>query len=182
MHLSVELNNQHQEVTRRYFIQLGAAGALAFKIHSVQAETNQSILDSAMADMSYLTAQADFGTVERGDPLPYKLPLAKRLKIGLERESWKLDVIADPNSNGGNSFSFSHLMKLADKHAVRYLKIMTCNNIGAPLGMGLWRGSLYDRLFGKQSPKRIFEEFFIMGIITMILSRCFEVRFPLEGF
>ena len=126
MPLSVELNNQHQEVTRRYFIQLGAAGALAFKIHSVQAETNQSILDSAMADMSYLTAQADFGTVERGDPLPYKLPLAKRLKIGLERESWKLDVIADPNSNskignplssnGGNSFSFSHLMKLASSN------------------------------------------------------------------
>ena len=54
MPLSVELNNQHQEVTRRYFIQLGAAGALAFKIHSVQAEANQSILDSAMADMSYL--------------------------------------------------------------------------------------------------------------------------------
>ena len=150
MPLSAELKNQHQEVTRRYFIQLGAAGALAFKIHSVQAEANQSILDSAMADMGYLTAQADFGTVERGDPLPYKLPLAKRLKIGLERESWKLDVIADPNSNskignplssnGDNSFSFSHLMKLADKHAVRYLKIMTCNNIGAPLGMGLWEG------------------------------------------
>ena len=58
MPLSVELNNQHQEVTRRYFIQLGAAGALAFKIHSVQADADQSILDSVVADMGYLTAQA----------------------------------------------------------------------------------------------------------------------------
>ena len=63
MPLSAELENQHQEVTRRYFIQLGSAGALAFKIHSVQADADQSIIDSAMADIGYLTAQADFGTV-----------------------------------------------------------------------------------------------------------------------
>ena len=73
MPLSVELNNQHQEVTRRYFIQLGAAGALAFKIHSVQAETNQSILDSAVADMGYLTAQAmtlaHWATLLKGIPI-----------------------------------------------------------------------------------------------------------------
>jgi DMSO/TMAO reductase YedYZ molybdopterin-dependent catalytic subunit len=31
-------------------------------------------------------------------------------------------------------------LKLGEKHAVRFLKIMTCNNIGAPLGMGLWEG------------------------------------------
>jgi hypothetical protein len=31
-------------------------------------------------------------------------------------------------------------MKLAGQHAVRYLKVMTCNNIGEPLGMGLWEG------------------------------------------
>jgi DMSO/TMAO reductase YedYZ molybdopterin-dependent catalytic subunit len=31
-------------------------------------------------------------------------------------------------------------MKLAEQHAVRFLKVMTCNNIGAPLGMGLWEG------------------------------------------
>ena len=32
------------------------------------------------------------------------------------------------------------LMKLAEKHAVRFLKVMTCNNIDTPLGMGLWEG------------------------------------------
>jgi DMSO/TMAO reductase YedYZ molybdopterin-dependent catalytic subunit len=32
------------------------------------------------------------------------------------------------------------LMKLAQRHAVRFLKVMTCNNGNSPLGMGLWEG------------------------------------------
>jgi DMSO/TMAO reductase YedYZ molybdopterin-dependent catalytic subunit len=31
-------------------------------------------------------------------------------------------------------------MQLAEKHAVRFLKVMTCNNGDSPLGMGLWEG------------------------------------------
>jgi hypothetical protein len=31
-------------------------------------------------------------------------------------------------------------MKLAEKHAVRFLKVMTCNNGDSPLGVGLWEG------------------------------------------
>ena len=31
-------------------------------------------------------------------------------------------------------------MKLAEKHAVRFLKVMSCNNMKNPLGMGLWEG------------------------------------------
>ena len=31
-------------------------------------------------------------------------------------------------------------MQLAKKHAVSFAKIMTCNNIGRPLGMGFWEG------------------------------------------
>ena len=66
---------------------------MAYKIHSAHADSDKSILDAATADMDYITTQDDFGTVERGDPLPYKLPLAKRLEIGLERKTWRLDVI-----------------------------------------------------------------------------------------
>ena len=65
MFLSAELKSQHLEVTRRYFLQLGVASAVAFKIHSIRADSDQSILDSATADMGYFTAQDDFGTVER---------------------------------------------------------------------------------------------------------------------
>ena len=44
MFLSAELKSQHLEVTRRYFLQLGVASAVAFKIHSIRADSDQSII------------------------------------------------------------------------------------------------------------------------------------------
>ena len=70
MSLSGELHRQHLEVTRRYFLQLGVAGVSALKVQSAWAESDQTILNEAAADMGYFTPQAEFGTVERGDPLP----------------------------------------------------------------------------------------------------------------
>lgn len=40
----------------------------------------------------------------------------------------------------GTALDFAGLMALDETHAVRYLKAITCNNIGEPLGMGLWEG------------------------------------------
>jgi DMSO/TMAO reductase YedYZ molybdopterin-dependent catalytic subunit len=103
-----------------------------------------------VAGFGYLTPQAEFGDVERGNPLPYTLPPEVRRQVGLERETWRLEVVADPASNSklerplsrelGTALDFDGLMKLAESHAVRYLKGVTCNNIGEPLGMGLWEG------------------------------------------
>jgi DMSO/TMAO reductase YedYZ molybdopterin-dependent catalytic subunit len=103
-----------------------------------------------IARLGYLTPQAEFGDVERGNPLPYTLAPEVRRQVGLERETWRLEVIADPESDSklerpmsnalGTALDFDGLMKLADKHAVRYLKGVTCNNVGEPLGMGVWEG------------------------------------------
>src|ERR1700730_17430258 len=103
-----------------------------------------------IARLGYLTPQAEFGDVERGNPLPYTLPLDVRRRVGLERETWRLEVVADPASNSkleppmscelGTALRFDGLMKLAETHAVRYLKGVTCNNIGEPVGMGVWEG------------------------------------------
>ena len=113
MTLSRELSRQHFEVTRRYFLQCGATGIAALKPLQTLADSDQTLLDKATADLGYFTAQDDFGTVERGDPLPYTLPLAKRLEVGLEKETWKLEVVSDPESNSqlGNplSVSYTHL-------------------------------------------------------------------------
>ena len=176
MSLSGELNRQHLEVTRRYFLQLGAAGAAgvaALKTPVAWAESDQTILDDATAGMEYFTLQKDFGSVECGDPLPYTLPLAKRLEVGLERKTWTLDVVPDPNSNPevtnplsrekGNPLTFDQLMKLAEKHAVRFLKIMTCNNIGAPLGMGLWEGVPLREITWATKPKANIRRVFYYG-------------------
>ena len=147
--LSADLQRQHLEVTRRYFLGMGAAGLAAIQGHSLWAG-DAEILADATEDLEYLTYAKEFGTVERGKPLPYKLPLEKRLEIGLERKTWKLEVIGDAKSNSalsnpltrakGNALDFAALMKLAEKHAVRFLKIMSCNNMSKPLGMGLWEG------------------------------------------
>jgi DMSO/TMAO reductase YedYZ molybdopterin-dependent catalytic subunit len=98
----------------------------------------------------YLTPQAEWGDVERGNPLPYTLPPERRREVGLERETWRLEVIPDPASNsvvdsplsidGGTALDFEGLQKLGQKHGVQYLKGVTCNNLGEPLGMGLWEG------------------------------------------
>ena len=98
----------------------------------------------------YLTPQAEWGDVERGNPLPYTLPPDVRREIGLERETWQLEVMADPASNSkvdaplskglGTALDFDGLLKLGREHGVRYLKGVTCNNLGEPLGMGLWEG------------------------------------------
>ena len=111
--------------------------------------------------------------MERGDPLPYKLPLAKQLEVGLERKTWTLDVVPDPNSNPemehpmsrekGNPLTFDGLMKLAEKHVVRFLKIMTCNNIGAPLGMGLWEGVPLRNVIWAARPKANIRRVFYYG-------------------
>ena len=149
--LSPELYEQHLEVTRRYFMQLGTVGLTALNTQGLWArDSDESLLTDATEDLEYLTAPNEFRTVERGKPLPYTLPLEKRLELGLERRTWKLEVIPDPKSNvqmvnplsreKGNALDFKGLMKLAQKHAVRFLKVMTCLNMKEPLGMGLWEG------------------------------------------
>ncbi len=103
-----------------------------------------------IAPFGYLTPQDEFGDVERGSPLPYTLPHDTRLAVGLERETWRLEVVADPTSDArldnplsieaGTPLDFAGLLRLGERHGVRYLKGMTCNNLGEPLGMGLWEG------------------------------------------
>ena len=97
-----------------------------------------------VAAHGFLTAPAEFGDVERGNPLPYTLPPDVRRRVGLERETWRLQVVTDPDSDSRIeqplAIDFDTLLQLGERHAVRYIKALTCNNIGEPLGVGLWEG------------------------------------------
>lgn len=114
------------------------------------AEATNSDLEAAIAKLQYLTRPESFGTVERGTPLPYTHPIEKLRDVGMTRETWKLEVVADPEApakigvplsrEAGTALDWDGLMTLAQRHAVKFLKIMTCNNGGSPLGMGLWEG------------------------------------------
>ncbi|HLQ46834.1 MAG TPA: molybdopterin-dependent oxidoreductase, partial [Planctomycetaceae bacterium] len=144
---------EHVDLTRRYFLRLGAVGAAAWPLlpwAAVADDAPNAALAEAISKLEYLTPPESFGTVERGNPLPYTHPPEKLREIGLMRETWTLEVVSDPEAPAkieaprskelGTQLDWNGLMKLAEQHAVRFLKVITCNNIGSPLGVGLWEG------------------------------------------
>jgi len=137
--------------SRRSFLRLGAAAAAALGTGLPVRAQDTADLARAVEDADpYLTPQEKFRDVSRGNPLPHKLPPEKLAQVGLTRETWKLEVISDPEHKAdlrnpltrekGTALDWDALMKLAEQRTVRFLKVMTCNNIGRPLGMGLWEG------------------------------------------
>src|ERR1044071_532675 len=87
---------EHLSLTRRYFLGLGAASVAGLTLPTGSARADE--LSALVAKLEYLTSEKDFGNVERGDPLPYTLPLAKQREIGMTRDTWKLDVISDASN------------------------------------------------------------------------------------
>jgi DMSO/TMAO reductase YedYZ molybdopterin-dependent catalytic subunit len=144
---------EHRRLTRRFFLRMGAAGAAVAGLWpaSGRAEPRGAELDQAIAKLEpFFTPLDQFRDVSRGKPLPHSLPEEKKRQVGLTRDTWKLEVISDPanpaklgaelTKAAGTALDFAGLVRLGEKAAVRYAKIMTCLNIGAPLGMGLWEG------------------------------------------
>ncbi len=135
--------------SRRDLFKLGTAGAAVLSNAELQAAGKKAgpVCEEGGC---CITPSGDFYNVERGNPLPYKLPIEKQREIGMVRETWQLEVIADPASNAkierpmlrsdGTALTFEKLMEIARTKAVSYLKVITCNNLADPLGHGLWEG------------------------------------------
>jgi DMSO/TMAO reductase YedYZ molybdopterin-dependent catalytic subunit len=179
-------------VNRRDFLQLGAAAAglaplLARGANPINVDDHRSI---AELTSRYLTPQLEFNTVERGDPVPYSLPLEKRRAVGLERETWQLEVIADPQSNsvlgkplskeGGTALTWDALMHLAEKKATRYLKAITCNNLVAPLGIGLWEGVPLRDVLWLAQPKENIRHVYYYGYHNDDPEQMFQCWLPIN--
>ncbi len=144
---------EHARLTRRYFLKFGAAGIAALRISEVagqEAATNPVLRDAIEGLEPWLTNQDDFRDVSRGNPKPHALSPARREEVGLTRETWTLDIASDPENKArlrrpltkesNTAFTFADLLQLAPEHAVRFPKIMTCLNLGCPLGNGIWEG------------------------------------------
>jgi DMSO/TMAO reductase YedYZ molybdopterin-dependent catalytic subunit len=139
-------------LTRRTLLELAAVGALATAARPALAETSalEPELAEAAARLQYLTAPDDFRDFGREKPRVDSLPPEKLREVGLDRETWTLEVLPDPESNtkverpltkeAGTALDWAGLMKLAEKSSVRFLKLLTCTNMADPLGMGLWEG------------------------------------------
>ena len=154
--MNTELANfltEHATLTRRYLLRCGAAGfaTLSFLPVLAQGRKRDPRLQKALDALeTWLTRADDFRDVSRGNPKPHSLSIAERKKVGLTRETWKLEVVSDPENPAkirspltqkkNTALDFQSLMQLAEKHAVRFPKVMTCLNIGCPLGNGIWEG------------------------------------------
>ncbi len=100
MYKREQLAKEHADVTRRYFLELGAAGAVALSTSRLwaqgQDDNSQRLLREAVSKLEYLTRDENFINFGRGTPPPHELPPEKLREVGLTRETWQLEVLADP--------------------------------------------------------------------------------------
>ncbi len=188
--------DEHQELTRRWFLRLGTAGVAAAGLlpRVGRAEPMGSVLSrpemaETLAKLEpFFTPPANFKDVSRGKPLPHSLPDEKKREVGLTRETWKLEVVSDPENpaklgreltkGDGTAIDFDGLLKLGEKHAVRFAKVMTCLNIGCPLGMGIWEGVPLREVFWLTRPREDVRRVFYYGYHNDDPQQLFQSSLP----
>ena len=186
------LLREHENLTRRFFLGVGAAGVLSAIGPPAFSRDASPALRKALEDLEYFTPHAEFISVERGNPLPYKLPPDKLKAAGMTRESWRLEIVPDTATPGpkpklgkplslknGSALDFAGLMKLAKTKAVKFPKVMTCNNMSNPLGMGLWEGvPLRDAVWLAQ-PKENVRRLYYHGYHNKDPKQMFQSSLPI---
>lgn len=145
-------------ITRRDFVRAGsvlAASALATGVS--QAPAADALAPAPLKPAPPLLTPADkFRDVSRGNPKPHSLKGDALVQARLTPETWCLEITADTTPNpaikdqagistpltlaDGTALDLPAVLKLGEKHGVKYLKAMQCLNIPAPLGQGLWEG------------------------------------------
>ena len=162
------------EFTRRSFLGYGAAATAGMSLLAIQAESPPPELARVLDKLEpYFTAPADFQDVSRGNPLPHKLSVEKKREVGLHRDTWKLEVISDPDKpatlgkqlskKDNTALDFAALLELGKTRSVRFAKVMTCLNIGCPLGMGIWEGVPLRDVLWLTQPKANLRRVFYHG-------------------
>ncbi len=176
--------------SRRFFLKCGVAGTVAgYQLEATAAESIPPALSPAIAKLEpFFTPADEFRDVSRGKPIPHTLPEAKRREVGITRDSWKLEIISDPENpatlgkqftkKDSTAFDFPTLIKLAEKHAVRYARVMTCLNIGCPLGMGLWEGVPLRTVLWLTQPKENLRRVFFHGFHNDDPKQLFRASLP----
>lgn len=190
-----EFLDEHRQLTRRFFLNLGALSCLPAMLPrvAVAAEPAKAVPrakpnKAGVQPEPYFTPQADFRDVSRGKPLPHSLPEEKKREVGLTRETWKLELISDPEKpaklaqeftrDNKTAIDFDTLLKLGQQHAVRFPKVMTCLNLGCPLGMGLWEGVPLRELVWLTQPRENLRRIFYYGYHNDDPAQMFRSSLP----
>lgn len=175
--------------TRRRFFQSGAAGVAAWNASRASAAPpTDPRLAEAIAQLEYLTPLPRARILGRGNPPPSKLPPDKLREVGLHPDTWSLEVTADPESNPeighalsrelGTALDWNGLMRLAEKHGVRYLHVCTCTNVADPFHMCLWEGVPLREVIWMTQPKANVRRVFYFGYHN-VNSKRFQSSLPL---
>ncbi len=179
------------KLSRRHFFPAAAALTAAAGGRPVRAEepTAPELAESLAKLEPYFFPQEQFGDVSRGNPVPHTLPEEKRREVGLARETWRLEVVSDPEHpatlgreltrKAGTALDFQGLLQLAEKHAVRFPKVMTCLNIGCPLGMGIWEGVPLREVVWRTQPRENLRRVFYYGYHNDDPKQMFRSSLPI---
>ncbi len=180
-------------VDRRDFIRVAAGGMALAGLSPIiaRAAPRPAELAQAITKLEpYFTAAGKFQDVSRGKPLPHSIPDAKKREVGLARDTWKLEVISDPDNpaklgkpltkTDGTALDFAALVKLVEKSAVRFAKLMTCLNIGCPLGMGLWEGVPLRDVIWMTKPREDLRRVFYYGYHNDDPKQMFRSSLPID--
>lgn len=184
--------SEHAALTRRHLLQLGLTGAAFVTTNGTirAADPAADARSEALARLEpFFTPPAEFRDVSRGKPLPHSLPDEKKREVGLTRDTWRLEVVSDPEhparlgrelkKSDGTALDFAALLKLGEQHAVRFAKVMTCLNIGCPLGMGIWEGVPLREIFWLTKPREDIRRVFYYGYHNDEPSQMFRSSLPL---
>ncbi|MEO1996326.1 MAG: molybdopterin-dependent oxidoreductase [Planctomycetaceae bacterium] len=166
--------NEHQQLTRRHFCEIGVLSGVIWQLSPLaHAAERSKVLEEAISKLAFLTAQNDFRDVSRGKPLPHSLSSDQMRDAGLTQDTWKLEVIADPESNAdirnpltaskNTAFDFQQLLDLGKQHSVCIPKVMTCNNLACPLGTGIWEGVPLRNVLWLAKPRKNIRRVFYHG-------------------
>lgn len=166
---------EHANLTRRSFLKLGAAGALGLNSLTLWGQTAEAdpLLDEPTAGLEYLTRPEEFREFGREKPRIDQLPLDSRRQAGLHPDTWQLEVVSDEQSGceverplskeSGTALTWKGIMGLAEKHAVRFLHVLTCTNMAEPIGMGLWEGVPLREVIWMTRPKKNVRRLYYWG-------------------
>lgn len=184
--------SEHHRLTRRFFLSIGAVGASLSAAWPQAARASELATELAEAIgklESFLTPPDKFRDVSRGKPLPHSLPPEKKTEVGLTRETWKLEVTSDPDNaarlkkpmsqKDGTALDFNGLMQIAETHSVRFAKVMTCLNIGCPLGTGIWEGVPLREIIWRTQPTENLRRMFYYGYHNDDPKQMFRSSLPI---
>ncbi len=195
--MNIDFLSEHRRATRRYFLRHGAVGAAALQLLPFQRDgwgddpidpENDPLRKAIEAIEPWVTSQDDFQDVSRGNPKPHSLSPGRRKEVGLTRDTWKLQVDGDPEhpprlrnpltKKANTALDFAGLMRLAEDHAVRFPKVMTCLNIGCPLGNGIWEGVPLRTVLWMTQPVKDLRRVFYYGFHNDDDSQMFRSSLP----